>query len=563
MARSNSDRAFIARAVIIAMAVCGAVAGYWLGCVLALQMAEYGLDQYAKLMVVQEDASSVEARNLLGTLKTSPYPSCSEAEIAYFREVVFRSEYLKDAGRILDGRIVCSATEGRPARSLGQLKASSTQKDGTISYSNLLPVRDPHLKRPGLQLGTAYVVFNATAPASLGTVPMHLIATMKGEPGMPPADPAAIAPAKTAASKAPDLGTEGTVRAGETLYATRCSTLHPTCMTASTTRPEAMAGERMTIAGTVVFCCALGALLGFALSLRYRRHGNIERQLRRAIARDQLGVVYQPIVNMATGKIVGAEALTRWTDQEGENINADVFILVAEQHGLISQITRMVIKHTLKAFADLLIQNPGFRISVNVAGSDLIDPGFLPMLEDALKHAKVKAKSLVIEITERSASDSMQAMDTIRELRRRGHSIHIDDFGTGHSNLDKLLYLWADTIKIDKAFTKVIGTEAVTVAILPQILEMARSLNLAVVVEGVETERQANYFFGAETDRLYGQGWLYGRPVTAEKFLALLDKEQQKDMPPVSVPSRSRGTRPLPIGGPVQAFSRDYRPDIR
>jgi sensor c-di-GMP phosphodiesterase-like protein len=144
------------------------------------------------------------------------------------------------------------------------------------------------------------------------------------------------------------------------------------------------------------------------------------------------------------------------------------------------------------------------------------------MLDEAVKRNKVRPKSLVIEITERATAASVQAMETIRALRRRGHSIHIDDFGTGYSNLDKLLYLWADTIKIDKAFTRMIGTESVSVAILPQILEMARSLNLEVVVEGVETDRQANYFFPSAEQHIFAQGWLYGRPVPAEEFQAQL-----------------------------------------
>ena len=124
-----------------------------------------------------------------------------------------------------------------------------------------------------------------------------------------------------------------------------------------------------------------------------------------------------------------------------------------------------------------------------------------------------------------SAGDSAAAMDTIRSLRKLGHSIHIDDFGTGYSNLDKLLYLFADTIKIDKAFTGVIGTESAGAAILPQILGMAQSLNLEVVVEGVETYRQADYFNPGQ-QKIYGQGWLYGRPVTVQEFLILLANEQ-------------------------------------
>ena len=146
------------------------------------------------------------------------------------------------------------------------------------------------------------------------------------------------------------------------------------------------------------------------------------------------------------------------------------------------------------------------------------------MLDDTLKHAKVKPESVVIEISEKSTSKSETAKETIRILRRMGHSIHIDDFGTGYSNLDKLLYLFADTIKIDKAFTGVIGTESVAVAILPQILAMAKSLNLEVIVEGVETDHQADYF-PPDQPQIFGQGWLYGRPVSAEEFHGLLAAE--------------------------------------
>jgi sensor c-di-GMP phosphodiesterase-like protein len=113
-------------------------------------------------------------------------------------------------------------------------------------------------------------------------------------------------------------------------------------------------------------------------------------------------------------------------------------------------------------------------------------------------------------------------METIRELRRMGHSIYIDDFGTGYSTLSYLLYLSVDAIKIDKAFTRTIGTESVSVAILPQMMALARSQNLGVVVEGIETEQQAHYF-SSNKQILYGQGYLFGRPITAEEFFRLLD----------------------------------------
>ena len=149
----------------------------------------------------------------------------------------------------------------------------------------------------------------------------------------------------------------------------------------------------------------------------------------------------------------------------------------------------------------------------------------------SLERVNVNPKSLAIEITESSTADREVAMESIRLLRRRGHSIYIDDFGTGYSSLSYLLYLSVDTIKIDKAFTRAIGTESVTVAILPQIMAMAKSLNLEVVVEGIETDQQALYFSNG-TQRVYGQGWLYGRPISAEAFRALLAEQGERAIMP-------------------------------
>ena len=236
---------------------------------------------------------------------------------------------------------------------------------------------------------------------------------------------------------------------------------------------------------------------------------------------DVVKMTIQSAADVGKRQIVGAEALARWTDEEGNVVDPEVFVKLAEEKGFVGALTKCVIRRSLRDFAETLQSRPGFRISVNVAGADLVDPEFLPMLDESLKQAKVKPESVVIEISEKSTSKSAVAMETIRILRGMGHSIHIDDFGTGYSNLDKLLYLFADTIKIDKAFTGVIGTDSVAVAILPQILAMAKSLNLEVVVEGVETDGQADYFT-AEPPQIYGQGWLYGRPVSIAEFHGLL-----------------------------------------
>jgi len=525
---SRRRRSLVARAAPLSLAVCGTLAGFLLGCALALYQAENWLDQYSTLVAAQRDAASAEAMRVLTAMQASQQPYCSDAEIAHFRELVFRSIYLKDAGRIHKGVIDCSAIAERPGKTLGQFTPEFSQADGSLAFSNLAPIRDPHIKRPGLQFGNAYVVFGRYAPVSLGPIAMQLKFAVNPAAGRATAT-TATQPTTSQANQAQglQLTTEGLFRHGDTLYATRCSTAYFKCVTASTTVKEAIRGESETVVGATVLSGLAGGLLGMAMTVIFSSRQDMAHQLRRAIAADRLTLAYQPIVNIDTGIIVGAEALARWADEDGLPINPEVFIPLAESKGFIGSITKLVAHHALRDFGDTLRARTDFRLSINASATDLADPNFLPMLDEAVKRACVPPKRLAIEITESSTANRAEAMETIRELRHRGHSIHIDDFGTGYSSLSYLLYLSVDTIKVDKAFTKAIGTGSVTVAILPQILAMAESLGLGVVAEGVETQQQADYFSGSGR-HIDGQGWFFGHPVPAEGLHRLLSAQWAK-----------------------------------
>ncbi len=513
MSRSTRQDFLVNKVAAIAVTLGGLAAGYLLGSVFSLQLATNWLDRYARLTAAQEDASFGEARSVLSSLQDSPYSNCSDAEIAYFRGLVSHSVYLKDAGRMRGGQIECSAA-GRTSRLQAQLAPGIEAQDGTIIYSDFPSVESGDGKETALQLGSTYVAFASKQPVNPGPIPMHLTTHMKDAVYTP-------SPSETTLDKALNWTANSRARLGDMLYATQCSTLNSNCVTAFTTVSEAAHSEIRVIIASTAAGGLLGVFLGMGLSFLFRRNWDLGQQLRRAIQRDQIQVLYQPIVILSTRQIVGAEALARWTDSDGKLVDPEVFVKLAEEKGFVGSLTKLVLRHCLEDFAKILKSRPGFRLSVNVAGADLVDPEFLPMLSESLKAAEVRPESIVIEISERSTSKSDAAMETIRNLRRMGHSIHIDDFGTGYSNLDKLLYLFADTIKIDKAFTGVIGTESVAVAILPQIMAMAKSLGLEVIVEGVETDCQADYF-SPEPPQIFGQGWLYGRPVSIDKFEGLL-----------------------------------------
>jgi sensor c-di-GMP phosphodiesterase-like protein len=299
------------------------------------------------------------------------------------------------------------------------------------------------------------------------------------------------------------------------------SNRHLDCITTYISIPQALLNRSSLLPAYLSVGGLTGGLFGLLFSLLYQRSRGLAQQLRQAIRKDRLQVVYQPIVDLASGRIVGSEALARWTDEAGIAVGPDVFVKVAEERGFVGAITQLVLRHALRDFGETLRSRPAFRLSINIAAADLADPAFLPMLERSLELEKVPAHRLAIEITESSTVRHRDAVDTILRLRQKGHAVHIDDFGTGYSSLSYLHDLSVDAIKIDKTFIQAIGTDSVILGILPQILAIAEALELEVIVEGVETFPQARYF--ADTGRpILAQGWLFGRPVPAEVLLHML-----------------------------------------
>ncbi|MGA2652386.1 MAG: EAL domain-containing protein [Terracidiphilus sp.] len=521
------QRVFVTITATVVAAVCGALAGYLMGVALTLRHAESKLDQYALRIRQEAETSAAEARSILVLFNASPYAYCSDEEIARFRKLIFQSEYLKDGGRMRDGRIDCSTTLGRANQSGARFEPDISRQDGTRVYRNLAPFRIGDQTVIAVQLGNSFIVYNPYNVKDMGSAFMHF--TVSDRDVTSGQVSRLLGEVSTAHGSV--LTTEGEARAGDTLYATRCSIRYSACMTAYATMTEALQANRGEFRSYMALGGLSGAVFGLICSILYRRNKGIERQLRRAIRRDALRVVYQPIVELASRRTVGAEALVRWTDEEGFAVNPEVFVKIAEERGFVGGITELVVRHALHSFSETLRSNADFRLSINIAADDLKDPAFLIMLKRSLEREAVSAESLALEITESSTARHEVAIEAIRELRLRGHAVHIDDFGTGYSSLSYLQDLAVDAIKIDRSFTRAIGTEAVTVAILPQILSLASALNLQVIVEGIETELQAAYFADSGR-RILAQGWLFGRPVPAEAFLRCsVDEEQEIPVP--------------------------------
>jgi sensor c-di-GMP phosphodiesterase-like protein len=523
MVPAQKHRVVVTLGLTLAGLAIGSLVGCLAGGALLVRIAEGALTREAATMIGDLEAYSHESHQILDEIDNAQLPLCSPADQARIGKILLSSHFLKDVGRMRDGKILCSAvlgilteTQGRP------VKPDTQQLDGSHIYRNFPAFHIEDATSVTLQMGDSYVLINPFI-RQLPPTPGHFTITVPDAPSHR-ADRLMGSPTNVGAGV---LSNDGLTRVGSTYYVTRCSTRNRTCVTAFLSIAEILQLNRHQFSIYVAMGALLGATVGFFLALLNRRNRSMERQLRRAIRNDRLRMVYQPIVNLATHRIVGAEALARWTDEQGCPVAPDLFIRLDEERGFSREITKLVVRHTLNDFADALRSHPEFRLSINVAASDLSDPGFLAMLDSSLEGAEVPACSVALEITEASTAGHPQAIEAIAALRRRGHSIHIDDFGTGYSSLSYLHQLSVDTIKIDRSFTKAAGTEAVTVAILPLILTLAEALNLEVIVEGIETEAQAHYF--EESSRpLLAQGWFFGYPVPACEFLRLLAEDDRK-----------------------------------
>ena len=242
--------------------------------------------------------------------------------------------------------------------------------------------------------------------------------------------------------------------------------------------------------------------------------------LRAAVARGELGVVYQPIVAGADAEVIGVEALARWTHPVHGPVGPAVFVPLAEECGLIGAIGALVLE---KACAQLVAwdaaQDADGRtpyLSVNVSPVQLRDPGFVAQLRGLLERTGVEPARLQLELTESTVmADPARAARMLRELSALGVRIALDDFGTGYSSLAYLRTFPIDCIKIDRAFVGDLMTpDGLRGAIVPAIVAIARGLGAAVVAEGVETEPQRDALFALGCSGM--QGYLFSRPLPAD-----------------------------------------------
>jgi diguanylate cyclase (GGDEF)-like protein/PAS domain S-box-containing protein len=290
-------------------------------------------------------------------------------------------------------------------------------------------------------------------------------------------------------------------------------------------------------------------MFSHAMNRKLKHRVAVEASLREALRLKQLDVHYQPFVNLITRKIVGLEALMRWSHPVHGMIPADQFIPVAEETGLIVPMGNFVLHRTLQTMSAWRKAGiPLVPVSLNVAPAQLQRGELQSTISTLLKSHNLRPEMLQLEMTERAVFDSHSPagenrQDSLARLRDLGIKIAIDDFGTGYSSLSYLKNWRVDALKIDRSFVRDLVTDSSDLAIVSAIIAIARHLHIEVIAEGIEAYQQVEILrrLGCSV----GQGFLFARPMPADEILKLLrndaepPKEEEEDM--LAVFSAGRG----------------------
>ena len=279
---------------------------------------------------------------------------------------------------------------------------------------------------------------------------------------------------------------------------------------------DIMAFLQILIPLATVISVLLGGIFLYMRKTRYSPKSAILR----ALANNEFYMEYQPIINLHNHHCVGAEALIRWRTADNTLISPDTFIPAAESSGVICQITRRVFELVAQDMRQVFKQYPDFHVGINISSHDIRSDRLLPLIRHLKESSGAQSHQLLIEVTERGFLDDEKALTVIRNIREYGVRVAIDDFGTGYSSLSYLTKFQLDYLKIDKAFVDSVGTGAVTSQVAFHIIEMAKTLQLDMVAEGVETAEQAKILQARGVSHV--QGWLFSKSLKVDDFYVYL-----------------------------------------
>ena len=462
---------------------------------------------YARDVVFRSDDTGRQIQAGIARLKGAHgHAPCTPQSIDLMRQIDLGSSYIQAVGYVVNDTMVCSSISDHGPLALGPV---SFEKDG-------FKVR-PSVRFP-FTPGQDFVVIEAEGFAAIIHKDLPIdTANSESDVSLAVFSLADPRPASTRGPVDPGwvarLGDKQEVVFSDRNYivaVVRSAQFHIAAVAAV---PLHYVRDRSRDVANLLVPIGLAAGVALALAISYlaSQQMALPAAVKSALRRGELFLEYQPIVDLRSGRWIGVEALVRWRRPTGELVCPDLFIPIAEQHGLIVKLTRRVLELIRRDVGDFLADRPDFHVGINVAPADFHAGDFLDCLRGCLRTMKAAPGNLILEVTERGLPDPVVARKTTGALRASGFAVAIDDFGTGYSSLSYLESLELDYLKIDRSFIEAIGTGAPTSQVVQHIIAMARDLKLCMIAEGVESQAQADFLRARGVQ--YAQGWLFGRPM--------------------------------------------------
>ncbi|OOG66941.1 hypothetical protein B0E45_24280 [Sinorhizobium sp. A49] len=514
------ERSYIV-AVTSVLAALGAIlpiaAAFYLSWSVATSREETRLTRLAEYAIMRADMALGEATSALKSADQFSFAPCSQAHIAAMRTLVVNTRSVEDIGYFEGEALKCSSW-GKLKTTIGRRQVDFTTASGIGVTARVHPT----VSNGRAMLGFRYRSYSVlTDPARL----VDVLASPDTRLAIA-SDTGTLVSVLNAPDESlikrlvehPQTGSDA-----DNLFATANGSGWIAVATSSrASLLNDLGRERLLLLPLGAIVAAL--MVGLVLWLSRRRLSPLG-ELSIAVQRREFIVHYQPLIEMKTGICVGAEALVRWRRPDGSLVRPDTFIPLAEESGLIQAITDQVVDGVIGDLGAVLVADRSLHIAINLSADDIRSGRVLPVIQAALASSGILTEQIWLEATERGFMDVKSARATIEDARRLGHSVAIDDFGTGYSSLQYLQDLPLDALKIDKSFIDTVGLASATSAVTPHIIDIAKSLNLYIVAEGIERQEQADYLL--ERGVHYGQGWLYSKALPAQEFIAFYNESKR------------------------------------
>jgi sensor c-di-GMP phosphodiesterase-like protein len=293
--------------------------------------------------------------------------------------------------------------------------------------------------------------------------------------------------------------------------------------TAALSRNVVVENYRHLRATGTIFTCVIGlAMIGFGLTIPSRRGANPVEEIELALKAGEFVPYFQPIIDIVSGKLRGGEVLIRWRKRDGSLVLPGAFIPLMESSGLIVEVTRALMQRARDEVGAAYGSRPDLRIGFNLAAAHFADETIVTDVTEIFEKSPIRLSQVVLEVTERQPLENLtETRRVIAALQGRGVAVAIDDVGAGHSGLSYLLKLGVDLIKIDKVFVDAIGTDPHSRTIIETLIDLARSMRMDVIAEGVENFEQVVLL--RDLGIRAAQGYVFAPPLPASSFLQLVE----------------------------------------